>query len=589
MHHFSVWAPYAHSSVVQVDGKRYQMTSAEHGWWHAGVADAGHGSEYGFLLDDDPKLYPDPQSLWQPDGLHAPSRVFDHSRFVWRDGNWFAPPLSKAVIYELHVGTFTPEGTFAAAAKKLPYLLDLGITHVELMPVNSFPGRWGWGYDGAALYAPQEQYGGPEALKELVAACHASGLAALLDVVYNHFGPVGNYTGKFGPYVIQSHRTPWGGAVNLEEAGSNEVRRFFCDNVLMWLRDYHFDGLRFDAIHSFVDRSAKHFLEQVSEEVESLSRESGRSYVLIAESDLNDPRVVTPRTETTSSQEGAAGGYGFDAQWSDDFHHSLFALLTGERRSYYQDFGSLSQLAKSLKSVYVYDGLYSEYRGCVHGRPVENLSAHRFLGYIQNHDQVGNRAYGDRLHEIAGLKRAKLAAAAVLTAPFVPMIFQGEEFAASSPFLYFADHEDPELARAVSEGRRKEHASDGAWDSVPDPESQDSFERSKLIWSEQEEPEHAEMLAWYRNLIRLRSSNESLGDGDLNHVKVRFDEERRWLVLERSEVHLFFNFAEEAISLPAAGESDLLLTSEPGVSYRQGAIELPALSFAAIRSPLRHK
>ncbi len=314
-------------------------------------------------------------------------------------------------------GTFTAQGTLDSAIEKLDYLAGLGITHVELMPVAAFAGDRGWGYDGVALYAVHEPYGGPDALKRFVQAAHARGLAVLLDVVYNHFGPVGNYTGKFGPYLTDAHRTPWGGAVNLEDAGSRAVRRFFCDNALMWMRDYHIDGLRLDAVHAFVDRSAIHFLEQLAEETQVLASSLKRNLVLIAESDLNDPRIVAPRE---------AGGLGMDAQWSDDFHHALFTILSGESEvGYYADFGSMAQLAKALEQTFVYDGIYSRYRQRIHGRSAAGVPQRRFLGYIQNHDQVGNRAVGDRIAEIAGIERAKIAAALVLTAPFVPMLFQG--------------------------------------------------------------------------------------------------------------------------------------------------------------------
>ena len=588
-HSFSVWGPRVKNCRVQAGDAVHPMTPGERGWWHADVAGAGHGTDYGFLVDDDPKLYPDPRSMWQPNGVHGASRVLDHGRFEWTDGGWKPMPLSQAIVYELHVGTFTPEGTFDGAAKKLGYLREVGVTHVELMPVNSFPGRWGWGYDGASLYAPQERYGGPEGLKRFVNACHAAGLAALLDVVYNHFGPDGNYSGKFGPYITENHHTPWGGAINFEEAGSDEVRRFFCDNARMWLREYHFDGLRLDAIQAFIDRSAKHFLEQLSEEVEALARETGRSLVLIAESDLNDPRVVTPRNVTPregSSKRGPedcrVGGYGIDAQWSYDFLHALFALLTGERRSYYSDFGSLAQVAKALKEVFVYDGDYSAYRGCVHGRPVKGLSAHRFLGYIQNHDQVGNRAFGSRLHAEVGLRKAKLAAAMVLTAPFVPMIFQGEEFAASTPFLYFADHEDRALARAVSEGRRREHAHDVAWESIPDPEAEATYERSKLLWEELEEPEHAEMAAWYRQLIGWRLSQPVLLDGDLAHMDVRFDEEQGWLCLRRGPVKMLYNFSENPVSIAISAGNRLLLASYPASLTAGLVVSVPPFGFVAL-------
>ena len=582
MREFAVWAPRVKRCRVQVGDAVHAMTAGEHGWWRAEVKDAGHGDDYGFLIDGDAKLYPDPRSMWQPHGVHEASRVLDHARFKWTYSKWSQAPLGEAIVYELHIGTFTEEGTFDAAAAKLNYLRDLGVTHVELMPVNGFPGRWGWGYDGVSLYAPQERYGGPEGLKRFVNACHEAGMAALLDVVYNHFGPDGNYTGRFGPYITENHHTPWGGAINFDEAGSDEVRRFMCDNARMWLRDYHFDGLRLDAVHAFADRSAKHFLEQLSEEVEALSQEAGRSFALIAESDLNDPRVVTPRSGEDDCRAGSGGGYGIGAQWSDDFHHALFALLTGERRSYYSDFGTLAQLAKALSSVYVYDGVYSEYRGCVHGRPVKGLSAHRFLGYIQNHDQVGNRPFGDRLHVEAGMAKAKLAAAMVLTAPFVPMIFQGEEFAASSPFLYFADHEDPELARAVSEGRRREHASDGAWDEIPDPELQETFERSKLDWKELDQEAHAGMAAWYRDLIELRKSQPALLDGNMEYNEVRFDDVQGWLCLKRGLVKMLYNFSENPVSIAFPENSRVLLASDT-TSLTEGLeITVPPFGFVAL-------
>jgi maltooligosyltrehalose trehalohydrolase len=574
MHRFSVWAPHPGTVAVMADSRVYPMQSGERGWWHAEVESAGHGSNYAFFLDAEPHPCSDPRSPWQPDGVHGFSRVLDHSRFAWSDAHWQPPPFADAVIYELHIGTFTPEGTFDAAAKRIQYLLRLGITHVELMPVASFPGRWGWGYDGAALYAPQEPYGGPDGLKRLVDACHAAGLAVLLDVVYNHFGPVGNYTGRFGPYLTANHRTPWGDAVNLEEAGSDQVRRFFCDNAILWLRDYHFDGLRLDAVHALVDRSAVHFLEQLSTEIDVLSLQLGRPLVLIAESDLNDPRVVTPR---------ASGGLGIAAQWSDDFHHALFVLLTGDRHGYYSDFGSLAQLAQALSCAYVYDGVYSRWRGRMHGRPAKHLPAHRFLGYIQNHDQVGNRALGERLHQIAGARKAMMAAAIVLTAPFIPLLFQGEEFAAGTPFQYFADHEDPEMARAVSKGRRREHATDTDWQSLPDPESPETFHKSRLMWAELEHPAHAAFLDWYRRLIALRREHADLRESDLARTRVRFDESSQWLAIERGTVHILCNFSGHANEIALQGCASLLLASSEGVRLNSASVNLPPETAAVLR------
>ena len=385
----------------------------------------------------------------------------------------------------MHIGTFTPEGTLQAAESRLDYLRELGISHVQLMPVATFPGDRGWGYDGVDLYAPHPAYGGPTGLQHFVNACHEKGLAVLLDVVYNHLGPAGNYLSRFAPYFTAVHCTPWGEAVNLEEAESTGVRRFFIDNALMWLRDYHFDGLRLDAVHAFIDRSAIHFLEQLASEVRALEFEMGKHFVVIAESDLNDPRLVGATQ---------AGGFGLDAQWSDDFHHALVTVLTGERQGYYRDFGSFADLGKSLREVFVYDGKYSEYRRRNHGRPAIGLPGYRFLGYAQNHDQVGNRAKGDRLIQIAGPGRAKIAAALVMTSPFIPLLFQGEEFGASTPFHYFTSFEDPELGRSVSEGRKREFAA-FVWsqDEIADPQEWETFAQSKLDWGELNQEPHASL------------------------------------------------------------------------------------------------
>jgi maltooligosyltrehalose trehalohydrolase len=427
MHRFEVWAPLPKKVALRVNDTTLLMHGPdEQGWWRLDVDEADAGADYCYLIDDDDKCYPDPRSQWQPHGVHGMSRVYADDAFAWSDAKFRAAPLPSAIFYELHIGTYTRKGTLDAAIGRLDYLAELGITHVELMPVASFAGNHGWGYDGVALFSVHEPYGGPDALKRFVNAAHEKGLAVLLDVVYNHFGPVGNYTGKFGPYLTDAHRTPWGGAVNLEAEWSHQVRRFFCDNALMWLRDYHIDGLRLDAVHAFIDRSAIHFLEQLSAEVEALSATLARTLVVIAESDLNDPRVVTPRE---------AGGLGMNAQWSDDFHHGLFTVLQREAAGgYYSDFGDLSHLAKALEKSFVYDGIYSNYRNRFHGRTAGRVPQNWFLGYIQNHDQVGHSAVGDRLREVVGLERAKIAAALVFASPFIPMIFQGEEWAASSPF-----------------------------------------------------------------------------------------------------------------------------------------------------------
>ena len=558
MYQFKVWAPKAESMAVKIGEKTTSMLRQDGGWWQANVQDAGAGTDYGFVVDGAEPAIPDPRSAFQPKGVNGPSRIIDHAAYAWKDAGWQTLPLPSAIIYELHVGTFTQEGTFDAVISKLSYLKDLGVTHVELLPVNEFPGAHGWGYDGVDLFAPHAAYGDPDALKRLVDAAHAQGLAVIMDVVYNHFGPSGNYVGKFGPYFTELHKTPWGDAVNLEDAGSYEVRRFFCDNALMWMRDYHIDGLRLDAVTAYMDRSAIHFMEQLSSEVAALETETGRHHFLIAESDLNDPRLIKPRE---------AGGHGMDAQWSDDFHHSLVTVLTGDRSGYYTDFGDFADLAKSLEQGYVYDGQYSEFRERAHGRPATGLPAWRFLGYSQNHDQVGNRAKGERLEHLTSPAHAKIAAALTLTAPFIPMLFQGEEWAASSPFQYFTDHEDKELAKLVSEGRRKEFPAFGSSpEEIPDPQAVSTFENSKLQWSELSEPKHADMLAWYKQLIALRKSRPELRDGSFERVEVEFDEDEKWLSMQRGGIVVLFTLNAEGYEAEVEDGVNLLLNSDANTS-----------------------
>jgi maltooligosyltrehalose trehalohydrolase len=475
--------------------------------------------------------------------------------------------LSSAIIYELHVGTFTPQGTFESAIAKLDHLTHVGVTHIELMPVAEFPGDRGWGYDGVDLFAPHHAYGGPTGLKRLVDACHSRGLAVLLDVVYNHLGPDGNYLAAFGPYFTDHYRTPWGPAVNLDGPGSMEVRRFFCDNARAWLHDYHFDGLRLDAIHAIFDSSAFHFSEQLATEVRELEAETGRRYALIAENDLNDPRIVTPRE---------FGGYGLDAQWNDDFHHALHSVLTGERDGYYSDFGKLEDLTASLKNVYVYAGRYSEYRQKIQGRPVRNLPATRFVGFLQNHDQVGNRAKGDRSSQLMSIRLLKVGAALVLCAPFVPLLFQGEEFGAATPFLYFTDHHDPALAAAVSKGRREEFGTFG-WkaEEVPDPQDPSTFESSKLDWRQVERHPHDGILHWYRCLIALRRSHLASQDGTLD---IEYSERDSWLTLYRQSIAIVCNFSGERVSLSLRFAGEPLLASDPNFTMQRNVVEMPAES-----------
>jgi len=572
-HQIRVWAPLPKKVELQSGGQTLSMAREAGGWWSGSIPARGAQREYGFLLDGEGP-FPDPRSFWQPNGVHGLSQLLDHDRFSWTDQKWQAPPLSSAIIYELHIGAFTAAGTFEAGIEKLDHLTALGVTHVELMPVNEFSGARGWGYDGVDLFAPHHAYGGPIGLKQLIDACHARRLAVLLDVVYNHLGPSGNYLGKFAPYFNPRYSSPWGPALNFDGPDSEEVRRFFCDNAIMWLRDYHFDGLRLDAVHAIVDNSAEPFLEQLGLEVRQLEAQTRRHLVLIAESDLNDSRLLWSRDR---------GGMALDAQWSDDFHHSLHTVLTGETLGYYEDFGALADLARALRRAFVYDGRFSAHRRRRHGRRFCDLSAHRFLGYLQNHDQIGNRAQGDRLSQHLSLGRLQIGAALVLTSPFVPMLFQGEEWGAKTPFLYFTDHQEPELANAVREGRRQEFAAFN-WkpEDIPDPQSLETFQRSKLNWQEMAGPSHAALLEWHRRLIRLRHEQPALADGRLENVQVRFDEKARWLALERGAISVICNFAPAPQSIPISGGKPRVLLSSGGEKLTGSAVQLPGESVAIL-------
>ncbi|RSN51448.1 malto-oligosyltrehalose trehalohydrolase [Actinomadura sp. WAC 06369] len=600
MTRFEVWAPDARRVDVACgtapDLVRHPLAPlpGRPGWWGTDVPGAPHGTDYGFVLggSDDPaeeaEVLPDPRSRWQPNGVHGPSRVYDDGRFAWTDAGWRGRPLPGSVLYELHVGTFTPEGTFDAAIERLDHLVSLGIDAVELLPVASFPGHHGWGYDGVHLWAPHEPYGGPDGLKRFVDAAHARGLAVVLDVVYNHLGPDGNRLASYGPYFTGAHMTPWGDAVNFDQAGSDEVRAFVVENALMWLRDHHLDGLRLDAVHAITDLRAVHILEELAEAVAGLSAHLGRNLFLIAESDLNDPRLVTSRD---------AGGYGLDAQWSDDFHHALHAALTGERQGYYCDFGSLEVLQKTLTRVFFHDGTMSAYRGRRHGRSVDvrTTPAHRFLGFLQNHDQVGNRASGDRISATLSVPMQKVGAALLLLSPFTPMLFMGEEWGASTPWCYFTDHVDPDLGRAVSEGRRREFARHGWAGDVPDPQDPETFRRSVLDWAEAAGPPHRDLLDWYRALIALRRSEPDLNDPRLTRtdVDVRESGSERVVAIRRGRIRVVANLADRSAEIATAA-SRLVLASEPDVKLETDSIGdsgirslvLPAAAVAVLEAPV---
>nr|WSW66085.1 malto-oligosyltrehalose trehalohydrolase [Streptomyces sp. NBC_00995] len=545
---FEVWAPDADAAALRLSGELLTMERDPErpGWWST-EAEAADGDRYGFALDGGP-VRPDPRSRRQPDGPDGESAVVDHGTYSWRT-DWAGSGLPGAVLYELHIGTYTAEGTFDAAAARLGHLAELGITHVSLMPVCPFPGVNGWGYEGVSLWAVHEPYGGPEGLKRFVDTAHGLGLAVVLDVVHNHLGPSGNYLPAFGPYFTETHHTPWGAAVNLDAPGSDEVRAFLLGSALAWLRDYRLDGLRLDAVHALADTRALTFLEELSAATDALSAELGRPLSLIAESDLCDPRTTTPRE---------SGGIGLHAQWNDDFHHCLHTALTGESQGYYADFAAapLAGLAKTVTSAFFHDGTYSSFRGRTHGRPVDvaRSAAHRFVGYAQTHDQIGNRALGDRLAASLSPGLLACAAALVLTGPFTPMLFMGEEWGARTPWQFFTDHTDPELAEAVRTGRRREFGAHGwAEEDIPDPQDPATRDRSCLDWSEPRREPHARLHAWYRELIALRRSLPDLSDPDLGTVRTAYDDGARWLALRRGDLRVAVNLDGKPATIPLGG------------------------------------
>jgi maltooligosyltrehalose trehalohydrolase len=577
---FSVWAPLAKSVSLVLADARVALEraavgpagdgAAGDGCWTADV-DASRAAEgYRYSVDEGPPL-PDPRSRWQPDGVHGSSRLVDATELQRIHQSSFRPKvLQDAVMYELHVGTFTPEGTYAAAQGKLQHLVDLGITHVELLPLATFPGAHGWGYDGVDLYAPLPAYGTPQDLARFVRACHDRGLAVLLDVVYNHLGPDGNYLGSYGPYFTDRVKTPWGEAINYDGPHSDGVRRFVIDNALMWLRDYGFDGLRLDAVHAIFSFEAVHVLEELAAAVKELGGRLGRQFVLIAESDLNDPRLV---------HSPARGGYGLDAHWEDDFHHAVHRFFTGENNGYYSDFHGIEDLALALRDGYVYQGRYSAHRLRRHGRPPRGISSDQLVVCAQNHDQIGNRAQGERLSMLLEPPQLKAIAALTLLAPFVPMLFQGEEWGACTPFLYFTDHQDEQLGKLVAEGRTKEFSAFAWAGDVPNPQAPDTFSRSKLDWTEVAAPEHAELLEWYRRLIALRSDRPERYRNV--KAKVKFNAKSNWLTLVSGAYLVVLNFGA-AIRVPMpAGDWEWILGSD---AQDQPGAPVPARATRIFRS-----
>ena len=577
MAEYAVWAPEKDRVRVVVDGEAFPMERAAGGWWRVDVEDNGPGSAYVFLIDDDETPLPDPRSAWQPSGVHAASRRYDHDAFWWTDQAWTGRTLAGSVLYECHIGTFTDEGTFDAAIEKLDHLVALGVDMVEVLPVNAVDGPRNWGYDGVGWYAVTENYGGPDGFKRFVDSAHARGLGVVLDVVYNHLGPSGAYLDRFGPYFAGANI--WGPSLNLDGAWSDEVRRFAIDNALMWLRDFHVDGLRIDAVHALRDTRAQHVLEQLSKEVTALEAHVGRPLSLIAESDLNDPRMITSRD---------AGGLGMDAQWADDIHHSLHTVLTGEAQGYYSDFAEadLAGLAHVLTHGFLHEGTWSSFRKRSHGAPVDTtrIPGHRFVTYLQNHDQIGNRATGDRLTQTLSPGILACGAALLFTSPFTPMLFMGEEWGARTPWQFFSYFPDEGLREAVRKGRTAEFAEHG-WDSeveVPDPNAESTFTDSKLDWTEPHQEPHKTLFALYKELIALRRAWPELSDPWLDEVGVDVHPEARTLVIHRGRLRVLVNLGPEQVTLELAAPVErILLASEPVVGEGD-ALTMPAEAFAIV-------
>lgn len=528
--HFSVWAPQGHSVNVKLVApfeKNIPLHRDAWGYWTVRADNIPEGARYYYQLSEE-LVRPDPASVSQPEGVHGPSAIVNLHNFAWTDAAWQGLDMEEMIMYELHVGTFTPEGTFEAIIPRLDYLLQLGINTIELMPIAQFPGNRNWGYDGVYPFAPQSSYGGVSGLQRLVDACHRKGMAVMLDVVYNHLGPEGNYLADFGPYFTDKYHTPWGQALNFDDAYCDAVRNYFLQNALMWLNDFHIDGLRLDAIHAIKDMGAKHFLRELSEAVEALKQQNKRKYVLIGECDLNDPRYINSYEK---------GGYGLTGQWIDEFHHALHGLLTGERSGYYADFGELHHLAKAYEKTYIYDGIYSPHRKRTFGGSAENNLYSQFVVFSQNHDQVGNRMLGERLSSLVSFEALKLIAGCVVLSPYVPMLFMGEEYGEENPFLYFVSHTDPPLVAAVREGRKREFAAfQQAGRATPDPQSEDTFLASKLSWNLQE-GKHTILLNFYKHLIHIRKSQAAFRNFNRTGTKVHTAGQKLMVVYRQADTN----------------------------------------------------
>jgi maltooligosyltrehalose trehalohydrolase len=544
---FRVWAPRAEKLSVNIfsDGKLISqpLEKKEKGYFEGQSENVHSGDRYMYRLNDGPE-FPDPASRYQPEGVHAPSQVIDPYEFKWNDGDWKGSPLKDYIIYELHVGTFTKEGTFEAIISCLDYLKYVGISAIELMPVSQFPGSRNWGYDGVYHFAPQNSYGGPDSLKRLVDACHRKGIAVILDVVYNHLGPEGNYLNNFGYYFTDRYRTPWGEAVNFDGPHSDEVRKYFISNALYWTTEYHIDALRLDAIHGIFDFSARHILLELAEAVHEEAESLHRKIHVIAESDLNDVRVINP-PET--------GGFGLDAQWNDDFHHALRVLLANDSNGYYEDFGKIEHLEKAYREGFIYSGQYSSFRKRRHGSSSKDRPAQQLVVFSQNHDQVGNRMHGDRLSQTQSSEKLKLAAGAVLLSPYIPLLFMGEEYGETAPFQYFVSHGDQALIDAVRKGRKEEFSSFEWKGEIPDPQAESTFMNSKIDINRHRGGEHRALLEFYRKLIRMRKEIPAFYNLSKEQMEVQSRPEEKVLSIRRwfndDEVFCIFNFNDQGVGV----------------------------------------
>ncbi len=537
---FNVWAPLHEKMVLHIIDpfeQKIEMQKDVHGVFHSEIEGAA-GCRY-FFMPAGEKDYPDPASRFQPSGVHGQSQVIDHSVYQWHDENWKAIPFDQLILYELHVGTFTGSGTFAAVSDKLDHLLDIGVNAIELMPVSQFPGERNWGYDGVYPFAVQNSYGGPDGLKMLVDTCHQKGIAVFLDVVYNHMGPEGNYMDQFGPYFSDHYKTPWGKAINFDGQWSDGVRNFFSENALYWFEYFHIDGLRFDAVHGVYDMGAVHFWQLMHRKIRELEHRLGRTVYTIAESDFNDPKVI---------KDIEAGGYGFTAQWMDDFHHSLYTIVHDEGKKFYEDFGDIQQLAKAYKEGFVHSGEYVNFRKKKFGAPSAGISGDKFVVFIDNHDQAGNRVTGSCLASLISFERIKLASAAYLLSPYIPMLFMGEEFGDDSPFLFFISHSDSELIEAVRQGRKKEFAHFDWNIETPDPYDETCFNRSKLQWQKINSGKHRVIHQWYKKVIELRKQQRPLQNFNKNDIWINVNEmllmQHRRSEYAGEEIICFFNFSD---------------------------------------------